>query len=146
MKRIIGPVALGLLALAGCSRAPDVASVQALDPWCRPSAAGAFTAACYVTLTANTDDRLLGATTPLAKSIDIHATQIDERGVASMTMHDHGLPLPKGRACAFTAGGDHLMLMAPTKALAGGDVVPLTLTFQKAPPLTLSARVEAPVG
>ncbi len=142
MKRL---TLIAALALAACSGEPKVASVQALDPWCRPSGAGAYTAACYVTLTPNTAERLLSATSPLAARVDIHATRIDERGVASMTPSKDGLALPRDRAYAFKAGADHLMLIAPSRPLVEGETVPLTLTFEKAPPVTLQAVVRLTV-
>lgn len=143
MKRLI---ILAALALAACSGEPKAASVQVLDPWCRPSAAGAYTAACYVTLTANSSERLLSAASPLARRIDIHATDIDAQGVARMTLREDGLALPKNRAVAFKAGADHLMLIEPAKAFADGDTVPLTLTFKNAPAVTVRARVRLPVS
>lgn len=139
-------ILLGALALAACSGEPEAPSVQALDPWCRPAAAGAYTAACYVTLTANGDETLVSATSPLAKRVDIHATEIDAQGVARMTLHAGGLALPKNRAVAFKAGADHLMLIEPTKAFADGDLVPLTLTFRNAPAVTVRAQVRLPVS
>lgn len=142
MKRLI---LLTALAVSACSGEPKVASVQALDPWCRPSGDGAYTAACYVTLTPNSDERLILAASPLAQRVDIHATRIDERGVASMTQHKEGLPLPRDRAYAFKAGADHLMLIEPSRPLVEGETVPLTLTFEKAPPVTVQAAVRLTV-
>lgn len=142
MKRLILFAALGVCA---CSGEPQVASVQALDPWCRPSGEGAYTAACYVTLTPNSNERLISATSPLAQRVDIHATRIDERGVASMTPQEDGLALPRDQAYAFRAGADHLMLIAPSRPLVEGETVPLTLTFEKAPPVTLQAVVRLTV-
>jgi copper(I)-binding protein len=142
MKRLILLAALGLTA---CSGEPKVASVQALDPWCRPSGAGAYTAACYVTLTPNSAERLMSVTSPLAQRVEIHATRIDDSGVASMTLRKEGLALPRDRAYAFKAGADHLMLIAPIRPLVEGETVPLTLTFEKAPPVTVRATVRMTV-
>lgn len=132
-----------LPALAACSP-PPAPAVQVLDPWCRPAAPGAPTAGCYLTLTANTADRLLSVTTPLASRVQIHSTSM-EGGVMQMEEHHDGLPLPRNRAYAFKAGADHLMLIAPTRAFAEGETVPLTLTFEKAPPVTLEAAVRLTV-
>jgi copper(I)-binding protein len=64
-----------------------------------------------------------------------------EDGVMHMQEHEHVLPLPRDRAYALKAGADHLMLIAPTRALTEGETVPLTLTFEKAPPITVQATV-----
>ena len=125
--------------LASCGKAP-ARTVQGRDPWCRPTGAGAPTAGCYLTLTANTDDRLVSVTTPLAARVQIHSTSMDGGGMR-MREHEHGLPLPRDRAYALKAGADHLMLIAPTRALTEGETVPLTLTFEKAPPVTVQATV-----
>jgi len=143
MKRI---VLFGALALAACSGGREAPSVQALDPWCRPAAAGAYTAAWYVTLTANSDETLLSAASSLARRVDIHATEIDAQGVARMSLRADGLALPRNRAVAFKAGSDHLMLIEPAKAFADGDLVPLTLTFRNAPAVTVQAPVRLPVA
>ena len=60
------------LALAACNSPADkpapaadaTAAVTAADAWCRPSPNGAKAGGCYVTLTAATDDRLTGGSTP----------------------------------------------------------------------------------
>ena len=132
-----------LPALAACG-APPAPAVQVLDPWCRPSAPGAPTAGCYLTLTANTADRLLSVTTPLASRVQIHSTSMDD-GVMHMEERHDGLPLPRNRAYAFKAGADHLMLIEPSRALAEGETVPLTLKFEKAPTVTVQAAVRLTV-
>ena len=129
--------------LAACGKAPSP-TVQALDPWCRPTGAGAPTAGCYLTLTANTADHLVSVTTPLAARVQIHATSMED-GVMHMQEREHGLPLRRDRAYALKAGADHLMLIAPTRALTEGETVPLTLTFEKAPPVTVQATVRLTV-
>lgn len=135
---------LALLPALGACGAPPAPAVQVLDPWCRPAAPGARTAGCYLTLTANTADRLLSVTTPLATSVQIHSTSMAD-GVMRMEERHDGLPLPRDRAYAFKAGADHLMLIAPTRAFAEGETVPLTLTFEKAPPVTVQATVRLTV-
>jgi copper(I)-binding protein len=89
-------------------------------------------------------DRLVRVTTPLTPRVTIHSTSL-EGGVARMEERPDGVSLPKDRAQTFRAGGDHIMLIAPNRALAEGETIPLTLTFEKAPPITVQAAVRLSV-
>ncbi|WP_430418189.1 copper chaperone PCu(A)C [Phenylobacterium sp.] len=126
------------LAATACAPRPTPV-VQAADPWCRATPAGAPSAACYVTLTASADERLTGAASPVAANLDVHSMSMDG-GVMRMRQLE-ALDLPGDRPVALAPGGLHLMLIAPTKALTAGDTVTLTLRFGKAAPLTLQAPV-----
>lgn len=125
---------------------PVAAAVTASDPWCRPAAAGAGAAGCYVTLTAAADDRLTAASSPAGERVEIH-TMTTEGGIMRMRELPDGLPLPAGESVALRPGAEHLMLMAPATALNEGESVEITLTFEKAPAQTLTAQIRsAPHG
>jgi len=126
--------------LAACSASSDAPQVQTLDAWCRPVPAGVLTAACYLTLTANTDDRLVAVSTSAAERVDIHGTIMDG-DIIKMVERDQGLPLPRNQAVALRSGGDHLMLIGPKAAFVEGQTIPLILTFGSAPPATIQARI-----
>ena len=139
-----------LTGLAACSPASDpaadpapVASVVAADAWCRPSPNGAKAGGCYVTLTAATDDRLTGGSTPRAGMLQVHEMKT-ENGMMTMSEMAQGLPLPAGEAVALAPGGAHLMLMELTAPLVAGETVPLTLNFADAAPVTVQAKVRQP--
>jgi copper(I)-binding protein len=51
-----------------------------------------------------------------------------------------------GAALEFKPGGKHAMLFGLDPALKPGAKVPLTFTFQTAPPVTVRATVHAPGG
>lgn len=138
--------ALALLALAGCGRAstPDaLAAVAVTDAQCRPTPNGLDVGACYLTLTASRDDRLVSASTPASASAQVHEMKI-ENGVMKMGELTEGLPLPAGETVSLKPGGDHLMLISLVRPLAVGDHVVLTLTFEHAPPAEVSAAVAQP--
>lgn len=145
MKPILFLVPMVLL--AACSPKPPVeASVSVTDPWCRPAAAGAGAAGCYVTLQATTDDRLVAVETPAAARGEIHTMSMDD-GVMRMRQLPDGLPLPAGQSVALKPGAEHLMLMGPTGGLDEGGEVSLTLTFENAPAQTVTAQIRsAPLG
>ena len=51
--------------------------VQAAQPWARATAPQQQVGAAYVTLTSPAGDRLVGASTPLAASVEIHEMRMD---------------------------------------------------------------------
>ena len=119
------------------------AAVTATDAWCRPSPNGAKAGGCYVTLTAATDDRLTGGSTPRAASLQVHEMKT-ENGMMKMAELTAGLPLPAGQAVALAPGGNHLMLIGLTAPLVAGETVPLTFQFASAPAITVQAQVRQP--
>jgi len=140
------------LALAACNPPADkpapaaeatAAVVTAADAWCRPSPNGAKAGGCYVTLTAATDDRLTGGSTPRAGEIQVHEMKT-ENGMMKMAQLTEGLPLPAGQTVGLAPGGNHLMLIGLTAPLVAGETVPLTLKFASAPSVTVQAAVRQP--
>lgn len=145
MNRLI-LLSAALLGLSACGRPESVApAVQAADAWCRPSPNGARVGACYVTLTAATDDRFTTFSTPAAGRPEIH-TMSTEGGVMRMRALPEGLALPAGEAVALRPGAEHLMLIDLAAPLVEGASVPLTLSFESAPAITVQAAVRAPVS
>lgn len=147
-------LAAAALSLAACNpsepaKAPAAetptatAAVTATDAWCRPSPNGAKAGGCYVTLTAATDDRLMGGSTPRAGSLQVHEMKT-ENGMMKMAELTAGLPLPAGQAVALAPGGNHLMLIGLTAPLVAGETVPLTFQFASAPAITVQAQVRQP--
>lgn len=136
--------ALALLCL-GVAACQDAAapSVEVADAVCRPTPNGRDLTGCYMILTATTDDRLVSVSTPAAALAELHEMST-EGGIMSMAEMSGGLPLPAGQATALQPGGNHIMLMQVTAPLAEGDRVELTLTFEDAAPITVSARVGNP--
>lgn len=140
--RILLCLAIPVFAASACTRVPP--DVEVSDAWCRASLPGAAAAACYVTLTATGEDRLVGAETVAAARTEIHTMSM-AGGVMRMRPLD-GLDLPRGRAVALRPGGEHLMLISPTAPLQAGDTVTLTLRFRRAAPASLQAPVRAAPG
>ena len=147
-------LAAAALSLAACNpsepaKAPAAQTptatdaVTATDAWCRPSPNGAKAGGCYVTLTAATDDRLMGGSTPRAASLQVHEMKT-ENGMMKMAELTGGLPLPAGQAVALAPGGNHMMLIGLTAPLVAGETVPLTLQFASAPAITVQAQVRQP--
>lgn len=142
MKPILALLSLALL--VACSPKSETQTIVTVtDAWCRPTPAGALAAACYLTLTASADDRLVGVETPLAERGEVHTMDMTG-GVMRMRKLDDGLALPKSTPVVLKPGAEHLMLIAPKQQLAEGGSVPLTLKFAKAPAQTINAPVRLP--
>ncbi len=143
------------LALAGC-KGGDKASttttmeqdgvkavVEISDPWCRPTPNGAETGACYLTVKSNVANTVTGVATPLAAGSMIHDMSM-EGGVMKMAEITGGLPLVANEEIKLAPGGKHIMLMGLTAPLVEGVTVPLTLTFEATPAMTVQATVRQP--
>ena len=142
--RAVIAVFLGsLLLLAGCSAgASGTAGVTVGDAWARPAAAGDQPGAAYLTITngGGQADTLLGVTSPVAGSIEMHETSMDSSGM--MGMHPvERIDVPSGGVVKLEPGGYHLMLVGLTRELRVGDTVELDLTFEHAGKVTVTADV-----
>lgn len=119
------------------------ATVEVSDAFCRPTQAGRDVTGCYVTLIASGDDRLVSVASPMAAEAQIHEMKMAD-GMMRMGELPGGLALPAGEAVALRPGGTHLMVLGLSGPLAPGDQLPITLTFQTAPPRDLNVVVSDP--
>lgn len=99
--------------------------------------------AVYMTLKNGgaSDDALIGAKTDVAKTVELHETKMDENDVMKMSPVPN-IPIPAGGSVTLKSGGLHVMLIDMQKELAVGDKISLTLTFEKAGPMTIEAEVK----
>jgi copper(I)-binding protein len=122
--------------------AGDAPQFQIAHPWARASAGAAKTGAAYLTITdQGQPDRLTGASTPVAATAELHESMQD--GGMMKMRPVAGIQLETGKAVTLAPGGIHVMLMGLKAPLKQGDSFPLTLTFEHAPPLTVTIEVEA---
>jgi copper(I)-binding protein len=141
MRSTISAAALLLVALPLAARAQTVTVQQ---PWARATAPHAQTGAAYATLIADIPDRLTGASSPVAATVQVHET-IQDNGVMRMRPVAGGLALDPGKPAALAPGGYHLMMMGLKQQLKPGESFPLTLSFAHEPPVTVSVPV-GPAG
>lgn len=118
--------AVGLACALGAAGA--AAQVDVADAWVRATVPGQQTAGAYMTLRSTTDARLVGASSPVAKVVEIHEMKVDG-GVMSMRAIEK-LDLPAGHAVTLSPGGYHVMLMGLVQPLKSGERVPLTLVVE----------------
>jgi copper(I)-binding protein len=116
-------------------------------PYATPTPPGASTGAAYLRGIRNTGgqaDRLIGASTPAARAVEIHRSVIDAQHVMRMRAID-GIDLPpKGEVRLRHGGEHHLMLIGLQQPLKDGDRFPMTLRFEKAGEREVMVWVQQP--
>lgn len=133
------PYGLLLLALLCAAQTQAQAqSVSVKDAWIRGTVQGQTATGAFMELTARANARLVGVSTPLTKTAEVHSMKM-ENGVMKMFPVD-GIDVPAGKTVRLASGGYHLMLMNLQKPLNPGDKVPLQLTFELADKLADKKR------
>ncbi len=120
------PKVCGCLLLAASTFAN--AEVAAKDAWVRGTVPAQKVTGAFMTLTSTEDAKIVGASSPVAKKTEIHASMMMS-GVNHMHSVD-SIALPAGKAVELKAGGHHVMLMELTKQVKVGDTVPITFTIE----------------
>lgn len=119
--------------------------VSIAHPWARATPKGAKVGAAYLEIKtdATTADRLIGAKSAVAGKVEIH-THIHEGDIMKMRRID-GIDVKPGASHVLKPSGDHVMLMDLNQPLKEGDVLKITLIFEKAGAIDVDATVE-PIG
>ena len=111
----------------------------------RATAPGTPSSAAYVSIANHGDaaDRLIAAKTVVARRVEIHSMEMDN-GVMRMRAVDGGLPIAAGESVHLAPGGLHIMLMGLTTDLPAASQHEITLVFEKAGQVTLTATAKLP--
>ena len=150
---------------AGCSSGGG-ASIKVSEPWARASSMMAAAGAAYMKIenTGSAADALVGAASPAAKTVEIHETVAmdgempaasDGMGMESpmpsasddmdggmMGMRPIArLEIPAGGTVELKPGSYHIMLIDLNQELKPGDKIEITLTFEKAGEVEVTAEV-----
>ena len=138
--RILGPIVAVALA-AGCAGATGTPELRIGPARASTPAAGVSQLVLSIANDGDGDDRLVGATTDRALAVEIHETVIDDAGRAVMHLREDGVVVPAGATLRFRPGGLHLMLVVPDATVVPGGTLPVTLTFDRSPPVTVTVTV-----
>lgn len=131
------PFAVLLLALL-CMGQAQAQSVTVKDAWIRGMVPGQTATGAFMELTGKSNARLVGVTTPVTKSAEVHYMKM-ENGVMKMFPVD-GVDVPAGKTVRLASGGYHVMLTNLRNPLKAGDKVPMQLTFELADKLANKKR------
>jgi copper(I)-binding protein len=114
------------------------------QPYLRSSLPTSTSAAAFLVLRndTGTDDRLIAVRSSLSGRVELHSHTQDANGVMRMGVIEGGVALADGGSHSFARGGDHLMFMGLDAPLVQGDVVQVTLVFEKAGEIEITVPVD----
>lgn len=139
---ILAMVVVSVLAVvfAGCNGSGG--SIKVSDAWARPSMGMDRAGAAYLVIenTGSEDDVLLGAASDAAATVEVHETTAGSDGMMAMSPID-ALPVPAGETVQLEPGGFHIMLIELTNELVVGESIEITLSFEAAGDITVSAEI-----
>jgi len=133
-----------LVALICAAQSANASELMVRDAWARATAGRSTIGAAYLTLKnmGSTADRLISATTPVAGSVEMHAT-IQDGDVMRMQKLD-SIELAPDATVEFKPSGMHIMLVDVAAPLKQGTSFPLTLTFASGENLDVEVAVMGP--
>lgn len=120
-------LSLAPLALLAAGPAP----LDVSDAWVRALPPGQANTAAYLVVTNSADEAvtIVGASSPLAKTVEMHTSR-EVDGLQRMERLDQVQVAP-GERVAFAPGGKHLMLLGLSRMPSPGEEVQLCLQLAK---------------
>lgn len=88
------------------------------------------------------DDRLINASSDIAKRVELHTHIESADGVMQMRQVKDGFAIEDGGMHMLQRGGDHVMFMGLLRPLTQGETVTVTLTFEHAGDITVEIPVD----
>ena len=149
--RLVVVMAALLIALGGCSGQPAASNgIEISDAWARTSPMVAQAGAVYLRVAnpGTAEDALTAATveSSVAARAEIHETVAVESAMGEATMMEmrpvDRITIPAGQTVMLEPGGYHIMLMDLAAPLEEGQQVELTLTFERAGEIEVTANVQ----
>lgn len=145
MTRTACIIAIATCALVSNATAADykVGDIMISTPWARATPRGAEVGGAYMTIANKgaTADRLLGASSPVAARLEVHAMSMDQ-GVMKMRPVRGGLEIKPGTSVELKPSSFHLMLIGLKQPLQQGQHFKATLQFEKAGKIDIECVVE----
>ena len=129
------------LPLAACEQPTEVAVT---DAWARDSVGRTASAAVFMTISSPGADRLVGASSPVAKKTDLMTMEM-AGGAMTMTYLD-GIDIPAGDPVSLDPSGLHVWLEDLRQPLRAGQTFPLVLEFEKAGERRVAVSVIEPAA
>lgn len=155
-RTLVAALAVVATLLAACSAGATTApgGLTAEGAWARnaPKTAGAGAAYLVLKNSGSTPDALVGASSPAAETAEVHETYVVESPMGSAMPGASGgavmgmrpiarVEIPAGGTLELKPGSYHIMLMNLKQELKVGDTVEVTLMFENADPITVTAEV-----
>jgi copper(I)-binding protein len=141
----LAALALTALTLGTTAYAHDykAGELTIAHPYARATVPNQPTGAAYMTIenTGKNVDKLIGATSPIAKSVQLHSMSM-QGNVMKMREASEIELKPSTKTEMKPGDGYHLMLFGLKQPLKAGDKFPVTLTFEQAGKAEISVWVE----
>src|SRR5215470_12830029 len=134
-----------VLAVAAClvitsTALAQTGQLEVSNAWARATPAKAENGVAFLTIRTPTPDRLVSASSPVAKKAELHTMEM--AGMVMKMRPLAGLDIPAGQPVALKPGGEHIMLIGLQQPLREGQSFTLTLNFEKAGARTVSVAIE----
>lgn len=138
---LLAAVAATALALPA---AAEMAKIMVDDAYARASTPMAKSGAAFMGLMNHSgeDDRLIAASSDVARKVELHTHIEDANGVMKMTHVEEGFEIPAGEMVMLERGGKHVMFMGLTEPFEQGKMIDVTLTFEKAGDVVVQIPVD----
>lgn len=135
-------LALVAVLLSACQQAQGP-KIVASGAWGRSSPKMAMAGAVYVLIEnqGNEADRLIGASSDAAKTVEVHESYMDANGTMMMRPVEGGLEIPAGETVELKPGSYHIMLIDLVKPLEVGSKITVKLQFEKSGEIVLEAEI-----
>jgi copper(I)-binding protein len=116
--------------------------IQVRHPWSRATPPGAKVGVAYMEIgnRGAQPDKLLAASTPIARAVEMHVTQRD--GEVMKMRQVQAFEIPPRERYALRPGGSHLMLVDLTQPLKQGERFTMRLRFERAGELEIELEVQ----
>ena len=142
MKRTLMIVLAGMLLLSACG----AGDIEVKHPWARAAGMGGNSAVYFELHNGLGEaDELVGASSDVAESVEVHLSSISADGVMQMAKQD-SVMLDAGAEVDFAPGGFHVMLIGLARDLKAGDQFMLTLHFKSHADIVLTVTVQEMEG
>lgn len=142
-KALFTVIAAMVLAWTAGAMAHDykIGEIRIDHPWARASAGAGKTGAAYLTLVngGSAADRLLAVRSDAARKTGLHRSLMAD-GIMKM-QPVKVIILPPGGTVALKPGGYHVMFMGLEAPFREGEMVALTLVFEKAGEIEIEAMI-----
>ncbi|ABS62980.1 protein of unknown function DUF461 [Parvibaculum lavamentivorans DS-1] len=115
--------------------------IRVSDPWARASVTASGAAYFTIENSGNEDDILVAVRSDAAETVEMHTMTMD--GMVMKMRKLSELPVKAGETVKFAPGGLHIMLIRLKEPLREGMSVSMTLTFEKAGEVHVTAPVQA---
>ena len=142
--KVVFMALLGAFLSFSATAKDNIADVAVKDAWVRTTVPGQKGTGAFMSLTAKSDLRLVGVSSPVAGVAEVHDMTMN--GDVMQMRAVSGVDLPAGKAVALQPGGFHVMLLDLKTALPKNATVPLTLLFKDAKGVESKVELTVPVA